>query len=83
MNDRQFQDSLNDLYRARSEYDAALEVAEAEYIRRFGEKPSDIDDDHWIDCFICGCLKTTVAEVTSNAILAVELGGHRSPRGEI
>lgn len=49
MRDATFQRRLNQLASAKRRYLKELERCEDEYERRFGECPSDVDDDFWID----------------------------------
>lgn len=44
-------EECSDVY---AKYLALLEIAEEEYIRRYGNNPSDVDDDWWIDCMHYG-----------------------------
>lgn len=49
MTDRQFTNLLRKTARAYNRYKPLLEAAEKEYKRRYGNNPSDVDDDFWID----------------------------------
>ena len=76
MNDKQFQDLLNKVADALTEYSTLLDQAEVEYERRFGFNPSDRDDDHWIDSFHgsggIGSYRT-VAQVAASAKLCKKI----------
>lgn len=67
MTDKQFQNLLDDLALANLDYKNKLNKAEEEYKRRFGNYPSETDDDTWIDTFHVGCGRMTVAQVTKYA----------------
>lgn len=49
MTDRKFQDLLDRLSTANEKYSRLRNEAEAEFERRFGANPSDVDCDPWID----------------------------------
>jgi hypothetical protein len=49
MTNRKFQSLLIRTHKAKEKYFALIAEAEAEYKRRFGYYPSEVDDDHWID----------------------------------
>lgn len=51
MKDGTFRRHMRQLTAAKFRYMKELEVCEAEYERRFGFNPSEVDDDFWIDCF--------------------------------
>ena len=46
---------------------ALLEVAEAEYERRYGHHPSDVDDDWWIDTLHYGNGGTDLKKIKASA----------------
>ena len=54
MTNNQWQELIFKTFRAQHEYKKLLERAEAEYVRRYGYHPSDIDDDQWIDLLHLG-----------------------------
>ena len=49
MTDKQFLRAIRKAVIAANEARLAIDVAENEYVRRFGVHPSDIDNDGWID----------------------------------
>ena len=51
MTDRQWYAMIKRMHALFAEYQEQLELCEAEYARRFGNHPSDVDDDQWIDSF--------------------------------
>ena len=51
MTDPKFNDAMRKVERAMDKYQKALKVAEDEFIRRYGNHPSDIDCDSWIDTY--------------------------------
>lgn len=51
MNDTTFHNLLLKLTHHKKEYEKLLIEAEAEYEKRFGQIPSFLDDDYWIDTF--------------------------------
>lgn len=68
MTDKEFQLKLDALAKAMRRYRILLEECEAEYGRRFGYHPSDIDDDSWIDNYHIGPpTALTVQYVEENA----------------
>ena len=67
MKDSSFQYLLDRLSTAKKNYDILLESAEKEYKKRFGNYPSDVDDDSWIDTFHIVGGKMTVKEVGESA----------------
>lgn len=68
MTDKQFQLKLDALAKAMRKYRILLEECEAEYGKRYGYYPSDIDDDGWIDNYHIGPPKALkVKEVEENA----------------
>ena len=69
MKDSDFQKLLNKLSDANNEYKTILREAEAEYERRFGNSPSDLDDDYWIDTFHVGLSKyETIEDIAKHAL---------------
>jgi len=66
MTDKQFQKLIDRCVKAAKLHHALLQDAEAEYERRFGFNPSDVDDDFWIDSLHHG-VEVTVAQITENA----------------
>lgn len=64
MTDRNFQKLLDRLSAANEKYFDLLGAAETEFERRYGQHPSDVDCDSWIDTFHQpGGTETTVAQV--------------------
>lgn len=51
MTDRKFQQLLDRLSEANERYYRLRSEAEAEFERRFGANPSDVDCDSWIDTY--------------------------------
>lgn len=49
MTDSEFTALIAKTASAYNKYRKLIEKAEAEYVRRYGKHPSDIDDDFWID----------------------------------
>jgi hypothetical protein len=49
MTDKQWQKIITKTVKSFKVYQANLEIAEQEYIRRYGHTPTDVDDDTWID----------------------------------
>lgn len=66
MTDKQFQKLIDRCVKAAKLHYALLQDAEAEYERRFGFNPSDVDDDFWIDSLHQGD-EATVAQITESA----------------
>lgn len=66
MTDKQFQKLIDRCVKAAKLHYALLQDAEAEYERRFGYIPSDVDDDFWIDSLHHG-EDCTVEQVTQSA----------------
>ena len=70
MTDRKFQSLLDRTAAAQRKFQTLLREAEAEYARRYGANPSDVDDDEWIDAMTGGCglaQGMTVAETAQSA----------------
>lgn len=54
MTDKQWAAAIKKCRAAGDEHNRLLEIAENEYVRRYGHHPSDVDDDYWIDALhIC------------------------------
>ena len=50
------------------EHKRILELCEAEYEARFGNNPSEVDDDYWIDSLHYGQgKKITIQDIVANA----------------
>jgi hypothetical protein len=49
MTDKQWQSVINKCRSAGDEHLRLLKIAEDEYVRRYGQHPSEVDDDWWID----------------------------------
>ena len=49
MTDKEFVRIVRQLCKAENKARKLREIAEEEYERRYGNNPSDIDDDNWID----------------------------------
>jgi hypothetical protein len=74
MTDSQFQKLLYRTAAAQRQFHDLLKAAEAEYERRYGSHPSDVDDDTWIDGMTGAggrCRGLTVAEVEGGARLSI------------
>ena len=67
MTDKQWQKQMNLAVKYLAIYRHHLELAETEYVRRFGVHPSEWDDDHWIDSFHQSPAGSTVQAVTAQA----------------
>jgi len=67
MTDKQFNQLLKKTAKAGNKYLTLYRQAEHEYERRYGDNPSDIDDDFWIDSLTCAAGKmkegVTVKEI--------------------
>jgi hypothetical protein len=73
MTDKSFERLMQKAAGMYNKYKLLLEEAEREYERRFGDNPSNVDDDSWIDAMhgACGmCSGLTVDEVRKGAELA-------------
>ena len=70
MTDRKFEILLITLNRSHGEYLRLLLQAEDEYFERFGNYPSEVDDDHWIDSFHTNCAGSTLKNVLKHGALA-------------
>lgn len=83
MNNTQYNRLLKKLSKAHDIYKTLLSEAEAEFIRRYGDNPSNLDFDSWIDTYhICGgFLSAEEIEEEMPSILAVanfeERGGRK------
>lgn len=55
MTDKKFQDLINRTVKAKHKHAELLKQAEAEYEKRYGNNPSKVDDDVWIDTMHLGC----------------------------
>ena len=51
MKDEKYKNLLSKLNEAHIKYHQLLKQAEEEYKKRFGEYPTNLDDDFWIDSF--------------------------------
>ena len=51
MTDEKFQKLIDQTIKQKIRFFASLEKVEIEYERRFGYRPSDVDDDNFIDTF--------------------------------
>ena len=72
MTDKQFEKLLFRVNSAHSKYLQLLKEAENEYKRRFGNYPSEVDDDWWIDSFCQSDCGSTLEKVLENGALANE-----------
>lgn len=70
MSDKTLQKLMDKTYKACLQHSELVIELEKEYKNRFGNYPSDIDDDFFIDSFHYGNGKLiTVKEMTENALL--------------
>lgn len=72
MTDSQFTALIRRTANAYNKYKPLLDLAIAEYERRYGETPGDHDNDQWIDSLEGGCglaIAMTAAEVEESALL--------------
>lgn len=67
MTDQNFEKAMKSCYRAFKRHEALLEKIEKEYERRFGESPSELDDDFWIDTFHYGTDEPDFHEIIKSA----------------
>lgn len=67
MTDKSFQKLMDETYSLCVKHRVVLEKLETEYERRFGAKPSDIDDDFFIDSFSYGEAPAKVEDVIAFA----------------
>lgn len=51
MTDKEFQKRIDIALRAKQRYYKLTEIVEVEYERRYGNHPSEVDDDFFIDTF--------------------------------
>jgi hypothetical protein len=49
MTDKQWESLIKKTIQAFRNHQQNLKLAEDEYVRRYGEHPSEVDDDFWID----------------------------------
>jgi len=49
MTDKQWQSVIDKCRKAGNKHLQLLQIAEKEYERRYGNNPSEVDDDWWID----------------------------------
>lgn len=73
MTDKTFGKLLNRLNLAHAKYLSLLRQAEEEYKSRFGNYPSEVDDDWWIDSFHQSDSGSTLSDVLENGKLANEI----------
>lgn len=70
MSDRQFTELMRKTQKAGLKHKKLLSELEEEYFRRYGQYPSDIDDDFFIDSFVyCQCNLPTLDQVHESATL--------------
>jgi len=67
MTDKKFDLLLNEISIAHAVYLDLLQKGQNEYKRRFGEFPSDVDDDFWIDSFEQSACGANLEQVTEHA----------------
>lgn len=69
MKDDQWDKAIKKAQSALREYKRLLHFAEKEYIRRYGNHPSDVDDDWWIDKLHYSGSPTTISEIDKSALM--------------
>ncbi len=67
MTDKEFGKLLTRLSISHTAYLNALMLAEKEYKIRFGNYPSEVDDDFWIDSFCVNNSSASIEDVIKNA----------------
>jgi len=67
MTDIQFKKLLKSVVIIQNDYQNLLEIAEDEYVKRFGQHPSEANDDTWIDVFHVGCSGFDFKTILKNA----------------
>lgn len=68
MTDKKLKELMDLTIEVRESYIATLQALEDEYKKRFGNYPSDVDDDYFIDTFHYGRSgKISVADMTEKA----------------
>jgi hypothetical protein len=78
MTDRQWYSKIKKMHAVFSDYQKQLEACEAEYERRFGNHPSDVDDDQWIDSFHVGNGECPALEdIVESAKVACQVGANQ------
>lgn len=73
---REFFKLLDKLKKAKNKYFELLEEAEQAYEYRYGENPSTINDDYWIDTFHIPAYvntNTTNTEIEKAAIYSIKM----------
>lgn len=80
MTDSQFTKLLQRAAKAQNKAGDLLKQCESEYERRYGENPSDIDDDMWIDAMHYGATGACSEHITAKDVDngAVQYGGMKS-----
>ena len=67
MTDKNWQKVIDECYSCLQKSKELLKVAEQEYERRYGNNPSDVDDDWWIDTLHYGNGGTDLKKIKQSA----------------
>ena len=73
MTDAEWKRLIERAGKARRNAEELRKQAEAEYVRRFGENPSDLDDDWWIDTMESFGDAVNITQIIANAEEAMRL----------
>lgn len=73
MTDKEFERKMKKCRAEWDKYKSTLEEIEAEYKKRFGSYPSELDDDWWIDTFHQGSGSVNLNEVVRSAEMCKSL----------
>lgn len=67
MTDKQWNKVIVKCKTACDKHKYLLKIAEDEYERRYGNNPSEVDDDWWIDALHCGNGSIGLEKIIENA----------------
>ena len=68
MTDKKWLELMTQCSKLALEHNKILKLCEAEYEARYGNKPSDVDDDYWIDSLHYGQgKKITIQDIVASA----------------
>lgn len=67
MEDKEWLEVIKSCQRAGREHKRLLAIAEQEYEARYGQNPSDVDDDWWIDTVNYCTGETTLEQIDKAA----------------
>jgi hypothetical protein len=67
MTDKQWQSLINKCRKAGDKHKELLYLAEKEYEARYGNKPSEVDDDWWIDTLHYCTGETDLSKIKQSA----------------